>query len=107
MRVSLRRRPKASCAKSIAAKGIPVAMDAACVGAVVDMLTVTVEFLLPDDTCEGLKLHDVNAGIPAQETVASEGKFPVLGSKVTLKRALFPGFTVTVAGVADIEKSNV
>jgi hypothetical protein len=50
---------------------------AAELGAVVDMLTVTAELPLPDKTCVGLKVQDVNAGRPEQETLKSFGKAPV------------------------------
>ena len=51
-------------------------------GAVVDILTVTAELPLPDKTCVGLKVHEVNAGRPEQETLTLFlGSFPCLDQR--------------------------
>jgi hypothetical protein len=94
--------------RRIPAKGVMASRAAADeLGAVVDMLTLTDELPLPDKTCVGLKVHDVNAGRPEQERLTSLGKLPVFGLTVTLKSAVLPGATATLDGVADIEKSKV
>ena len=75
-------------------------------GAVVDMLTVTAEPPLPDATWRGLKLHVVSAGSPEHERLTFDGKLPVFGFTVMLNNAVLPTATVTLEGVADIEKSK-
>jgi hypothetical protein len=75
-------------------------------GAVVDMLRETTELPLPEAICVGLKLHDVKAGKPGQETLTLFGKLPVFGFTVTLNSAVFPRATATLLGVADIAKSK-
>ena len=70
----------------------------------VAMLTVSTELPLPDGTCEGLKLHEANAGRPEQDRLTLFGKFPGLGFTVTLNKAVLPRTTATVGGVAVMEK---
>jgi hypothetical protein len=72
----------------------------------VDTLTVTAELPLPDATCTGLNAHLLSAGKPEHETFTSFGKVPVFGFTVTLYTAVAPAAIDTVAGVADMEKSN-
>jgi hypothetical protein len=76
-------------------------------GAVVDMLTVTVDCPLPDEICGGLKLQEANAGKPEHDTVKLFGNAPVFGLTATLKVAVLPCAIATLRGVADIVKSNV
>lgn len=107
-RDNLLRRDKLTGNKKIPVRGMLASRTAAAeLGAVVDMLTVTTELPLPDKTCVGLKVHDVNAGRPEQETLTLFGKLPVFGFTVTLKSAVLPCTTATLGGVADIEKSKV
>ncbi len=106
-RESFRRRAKLTGNKRIPARGTLVSRTAAELGAVVDMLIVTTELPLPDKTCAGLKLHNVSAGKPEQDTLTLLGKLPVFGSTATLNSAVLPRATATLDGVADIAKSKV